>query len=77
MLIPGGHIAVSDDGKAAVWLGTIDDLWEMGKPTGRGGPWKDSAVKPGEPSDPYLIGLYDKRTLEISHGSNATCYIPN
>jgi hypothetical protein len=66
----GGHIAVSDDGKAAVWLGTIDDLWEMGKPTGRGGPWKNSAVKPGEPSDPYLIGFYDQRTLEISHGLN-------
>jgi hypothetical protein len=66
---PGGHIAVSDDGKAAVWLGTIDDLWEMGKPTGGGGPWKNSAVKPGEPSDPYLIGFYDKRTLEISHGA--------
>ena len=63
----GEHIVVSDDGKAAVWLGTIDDLWEMGKPTGHGGPWKNSAVKPGEPSDPYLIGFYDKRTLEISH----------
>ena len=60
---------VSDDGKAAVWLGAIDDLWEMGKPTGHGGPWKNSAVKGGEPSDPYLIGFYNKRTLEISHQS--------
>jgi hypothetical protein len=65
----GEHIVVSDDGKAAVWLGTIDDLWEMGKPTGYGGPWKNSVVKSGEPSDPYLIGFYDKRTLEISHES--------
>ncbi len=24
-------------------------------------------MKPGEQSDPYLIGFYDKRTLEISH----------
>ncbi len=66
---PGEHIVVSDDGKAALWLGTIDDLWEMGKPVGHGGPWKNSAVTKGEPSDPYLIGFYDKRSLEISHES--------
>jgi hypothetical protein len=66
---PGEQIVVSNDGKAAVWLGTIDDLWEMGKPIGKGGPWKNSSVKAGEPSDPYLIGFYDKRSLEISHES--------
>jgi hypothetical protein len=66
---PGEHIVVSNDGKAAVWLGVIDDLWEMGKPIGHGGPWKNSSVKAGEPSDPYLIGFYDKRSLEISHES--------
>ena len=66
---PSDHIVVSDDGKAAVWLGAIDDLWEMGKPTGHGGPWKNSTVKTSESSDPYLIGFYDKRTLEISHES--------
>lgn len=65
----GEHIVVSDDGKAAVWLGTIDDLWKMGKPVGHGGPWKNSTVKTGVPSDPFLIGFYDKRTLEISHES--------
>jgi len=68
----GEHIVVSNDGKAAVWLGTIDDLWALGKPTGHGGPWKNSAVKAGEPSDPYLIGFYDKRSLEISHDSKET-----
>jgi len=30
----------SDDGKAAVWAGVIDDLWKLGKPHGSGGPWK-------------------------------------
>ncbi|QNL48173.1 hypothetical protein H8S90_15335 [Olivibacter sp. SDN3] len=61
------HIFVSDDQKAAVWAGTIDDLWQLGKPTGHGGPWKQSLIKPGEPSDPYLIGFYDKKTLQLSH----------
>jgi hypothetical protein len=65
----GEHVIISDDGKAAVWLGVIDDLWEMGKPVGKGGPWKNSSITAGEPSDPYLIGFYDKRSLEISHES--------
>ncbi len=66
----GEHIVRSEDGKAACWVGVIDDLWKMGKPTGQGGPWKDSQVSAGEPSDPYLIGFYDKRSLEITHDSN-------
>jgi hypothetical protein len=63
------HIIVSEDGKAAVWAGTIDDLWSMGKPTGKGGPWKNTSVKAGEVSDPYLIGFYDKKNLILSHDS--------
>lgn len=63
----GEHIIRSADGKAAVWVGVIDDLWELGKPVGQGGPWKNSRVKAGESSDPYLIGFYDERSLEISH----------
>ncbi len=64
------HIIVSNDKKAAVWAGTIDDLWKLGKPTGHGGPWKNAAVKANEASDPYLIGFYDQRNLQLSH--NAT-----
>jgi hypothetical protein len=61
------HIIVSDDGLAAVWAGVIDDLWKLGKPVGKGGPWKNSTVKSGEPSDPYLFGFYDKRKLSLTH----------
>jgi len=64
------HIIVSKDGKAAVWAGVIDDLWKLGKPTGRGGPWMDTQVTAGETSDPFLIGFYDNRTLSLSHNSN-------
>jgi hypothetical protein len=39
----------------------------MGKPIGSGGPWKDTTVKAGVPSDPYLIGFYDQRKLKLSH----------
>ncbi len=63
------HIVSSSDGKAVVWAGVIDDLWQIGKPVGEGGPWKNSMVKAGEASDPYLIGFYDKRSLELSHNA--------
>jgi len=61
------HIIRSDDGKAAVWVGGIDDLWRLGRATGNGGPWKDSAVEAGKPSDPYLFAGYDARRIALSH----------
>lgn len=64
------HIFISEDGKARVWAGTIDDLWKMGKPRGHGGPWKNSMVKENVPSDPYLIGFYDRRKLELTNHSD-------
>ncbi|MBD9167389.1 MAG: hypothetical protein EGQ00_10260 [Parabacteroides johnsonii] len=69
------HIVVSDDGKAAVWVGVIDDLWTLGKPVGQGGPWKDTDVKAGVASDPYLIAFYDKKELALSHQSNKNVMI--
>jgi len=66
------HIIASTDGKAKVWAGTIDDLWKLGKPTGQGGPWKNSQVRANTPSDPYLIGFYDKKSLQLSHKSSET-----
>jgi hypothetical protein len=63
------HIIRSDDGKAAVWAGAIDDLWKLGKPVGYGGPWKNSEVKAGVPSDAYLLAGYDKRSIALSHDS--------
>jgi hypothetical protein len=67
------HIIRSDDGKAAVWVGTADDLWQLGKPRGFGGPWKNSDVTAGKPSDPYLMTGYDKKTLVLeNHGAAET-----
>ncbi|NDV58239.1 hypothetical protein [Bacteroides sp. 519] len=60
---------MSQDGKAAVWAGAIDDLWDLGKPVEHGGPWKNAEVKRGIPSDPYLFGFYDKKELSLSHTS--------
>ncbi len=69
-LIKGNaHIIVSKDKKVAVWAGVIDDLWKLGKPIGKGGPWVNTEVKKNVPSDPFLIGFYDTRTLQLSHAS--------
>ncbi len=65
------HIVKSDDGKTALWCGAFDDLWKIGKPVGHGGPWKNSEVQAGKPSDPYLIGFFDKRSLSLSHDAKA------
>ena len=63
--IPNKHILRSDDGKAALWAGTIDDIWKLGKPRGQGGPWNLTKIKAGIVSDPYLITGYDKKFLQL------------
>jgi hypothetical protein len=60
-----GHIFGSTDAK--LWFGAIDDLWKIGQPRGKGGPWRDTTVKANVPSDPYLLTGYDKKTLTLSH----------
>ncbi len=64
---PGEHCHKSADGTSAVWLGEVDDLWRMGAPVGVGGPWEDTAVAAGEPSDPYLMAGYRTKSLALSH----------
>ncbi len=57
------RIIRSADGKCGVWVGTVDDLWAFGKPRGEGGPWQDTQVKKGKPSDPYLMTGFDQKQL--------------
>jgi hypothetical protein len=64
------HVYLSKDGGASLWLGGIDDLWKLGKPVGEGGPWKNTKVKAGELSDPYLMTGYDQKTLTLSADKN-------
>ena len=63
----------STDGKTSLWFGGIDELWKFGKPVGVGGPWKNTLVKAGAPSDPYLMTGYDKKTLILE--SDKDCSI--
>ncbi|MEE8452844.1 MAG: hypothetical protein V3R99_13045 [Thermoguttaceae bacterium] len=74
LVLAGIHPAATNDDhvvgdpakKTALWFGGVDDLWRLGKPVGQGGPWYETAVKAGQPSDPYLMTGYDKKTLTLS-----------
>lgn len=63
----GGHFFGAGRKGPTLWLGDVDDLWKMGKPRGRGGPWRRSPVLTGQPSDPYLMTGYDRKVLELRH----------
>lgn len=67
----GERIVRSADGKAALWLGVSDDLWNVGKPRGEGGPWDRTVVRAGRPSDPYLMTGYDRKRVGIHTASPA------
>ncbi len=69
------HIFQSEDKKCTVWAGVIDDLWKLGKPVGKGGPWVNTAVEANVSSDAYLFGMYDDRTLSLSQKSTKTVEI--
>lgn len=62
----GEHIVRSADDKTALWVGAVDDLWQFGKARGEGGPWKDTKVKAGAVSDPYLFTGYDQKHLTLT-----------
>jgi hypothetical protein len=57
------HIIRSEDGQTALWIGAIDDIWQLGKPSGSGGPWYNTKVEAGAVSDPYLMTGYDQKHL--------------
>lgn len=67
--VNNNHLIQSADGQAKLWLGAVDDLWKLGKPRGRGGPWKKTVVTAQTPSDPYLMTGYDKKSVRLENHS--------
>lgn len=64
------RVIKSADG-AALWAGVVDDLWQLGKPRGEGGVWKETAAQAGVPSDPYLMTGYDKKSAALQSSADA------
>jgi hypothetical protein len=57
--------ALSGQPQSGLWFGKTDDLWQWGRPAGWGGPWRNSQVKAGVPSDPFLMTGFDKKILHL------------
>jgi len=58
--------------QANLWFGKTDDLWYFGgKPAGWGGPWWQTKVQSGVPSDPFLINGFTPGCLHLSHEGNS------
>ena len=58
-----------DEGQpqSGLWFGNLDDLWQMGKPVGWGGPWWDTPVEAEQWSDPFLMTGFDKKGVHLAH----------
>jgi hypothetical protein len=53
--------------QANLWFGKTDDLWHFGgRPAGAGGPWWETKVEAGEPSDPFLMYGFGEKCLHVS-----------
>ncbi len=66
------HLIKSNDGQTALWVGAVDDIWQLGKPAGNGGPWFNTKVKASEYSDPYVMTGYDRKSLTLHSSKAAT-----
>ena len=70
----GGNI-LSPQAQSGIWFGKTDDLWQFGKPQGWGGPWRNTSVKAGVPSDPFLMTGFDKKVLHLWQKGAGICDI--
>jgi hypothetical protein len=61
------HWITATDSSCMLWVGNVEDLWQLGKPRGTGGPWKNTQVETDQPSDPYLMTGYDRKSLHLAH----------
>jgi hypothetical protein len=67
----GDSNPVAGQPQANLWFGKTDDLWQWGKPSGWGGPWWETEVAAGTPSEPFLMTGYDNKCLHLSHDAGS------
>jgi hypothetical protein len=69
---PDGHYFRAAENGHGLWFGAIDDLYALGVPEGEGGPWKDTTISAGRPSDPYLMTNYGRKSVAFEHDRDAS-----
>lgn len=62
-----GENVLAGEPQSGLWFGRTEDLWQLGKPSGWGGPWWQEPVNAGKPSDPYLMTGFDQKCLHLTH----------
>jgi hypothetical protein len=58
--------ALGGQPQSGLWFGKTDDLWNWGKPQGWGGVWRETAVRQGEASDPFLFTGFEHKVLHLA-----------
>lgn len=58
--------------QSGLWFGQVDDLWNMGKPTGWGGPWWQTELTAGSTSDPFLMTGFGSKVVHLTQESEDT-----
>lgn len=71
----GDNNPVGGQPQSGIWFGKTDDLWSFGKPKGWGGVWRGTAVRAGQPSDPFLMTGFDKKVLHVKSDKAAAIRI--
>lgn len=66
----GGGNTLCAEPQSGIWMGRTDDLWNLGKPSGWGGPWWQDRVQAGAASDPYLMTGFREKCLHLSHDAS-------
>ncbi|MBN2584052.1 MAG: hypothetical protein JXL80_13385 [Planctomycetes bacterium] len=61
------HVAADGVG---LWLGKTDDLWQLGRPTGEGGPWLRTPVEAGQLSEPFLMTNFEHKRVRLGHDAD-------
>lgn len=57
--------------QSGIWFGKTDDLWQFGKPKGWGGPWRRTAVRAGQASEPFLMTGFEHKVLHLETDRSA------
>jgi hypothetical protein len=66
-----GNDHMAGEPQSNLWFGKTDDLWGFGRPAGWGGPWQDTPVRAGQPSDPFLMTGFARKCLHLAHNAGA------
>ncbi|QDT54324.1 hypothetical protein Pan44_23530 [Caulifigura coniformis] len=62
-----GEVAGPGQSQSNLWFLKPEQLDQLGPVLGRGAVWLKDDVKAGEPSDPYLIAGYERKSLHLAH----------